>query len=384
MKFFEDNMAQVNKRNHPVCGDYCICDRTTADTIYVLADGVGSGVYANISAIFCANRLVELYRSGVSQREAAELVAESMHRARQEDMPFVAFSMAKILPDGQFTVYSYEAPQPIAVLDGRAQPLQQRFYTSYYETVAETVGTLQMGDSLVLCSDGVTQAGLGHGYGFGIGTEGLVNFINRKLMRGQNLTRFCHTVIEMTRSISGGVYEDDTTIAMLQCREANELTIFSGPPADRKRDAEFARRFRTEPGRCIICGSTTADVISRELKREIKMVNMDLSYGSPPEYKMEGATMVTEGAMVLNQLLNLLDEDPRNFVEKTPVERLCLYIHEADVITFVIGDAVNDAHTNMMFKQVGVRPRHTVIDLIAENLRKKGKLVVMESWKGGR
>ena len=26
-------------------------------------------------------------------------------------------------------------------------------------------------------------------------------------MRGQNLTRFCHTEIEMTRSISGGVYE---------------------------------------------------------------------------------------------------------------------------------------------------------------------------------
>lgn len=378
MKFFEDITVQVNKRQNPVCGDFCLCEKTLIHTLFVLCDGIGSGVYANVSAVYCANRLMELFRSGVSQREAVEMVAESMHRVRSEEIPFAAFSMVKILNDGQFTVYGYEAPSPVIIENGVARPLPQHFYTVGYESVAESNGSLQLGDTLVICSDGVTQAGLGRG-SFGIGSEGLASYINRNLHQIPDLHRLGRGITEMTAAVSGGVYADDTTVTLLNCRRAKELAVFTGPPADKNKDSRLAERFLAAQGQAVICGSSTADIISRETKREIRMSNMNnLSFDSPPEYNMEGAKMVTEGAIMLNQLYNILDENPRDFVDKTPAERLCLLMHEADVITFIVGDALNEAHGNMMFKQVGVRPRHTMIRLLTERLRAMGKLVVEE------
>jgi hypothetical protein len=324
VKFFEEITVQVNKRNHPVCGDYYICDRTLGDTVFVLADGIGSGVYANVAAIFCANRLRELIRSSLSPRESVARTAESMHRARSEDMIFAAFSLVKLLNDGQFTVYSYEAPQPIIISAGKAQPLAQRYFTSGYETVAEAEGVLETGDTLVLFSDGVSQAGMGSGGSMGIGTDGFAGYLNRNLNITQDMRLLAKKAIEMTAAASGGYYADDTTLTMLNCREARQLTVFSGPPANKERDADFARRFVETEGSIVICGSSTADVISRETNREIRMISRDFGLGSPPEYRMAGADMVTEGAMLLNQLYNILDEDPRNFIEKTPAERLAI------------------------------------------------------------
>jgi hypothetical protein len=46
------------------------------------------------------------------------------------------------------------------------------------------------------------------------------------------------------------------------------------------------------------------------------------------------------------------------------------------VITFFIGGAINEAHDSLIFKQVGVRPRISAIQLISKKLRELGKLVV--------
>jgi len=380
MKFFEEITAQVNKKNHPVCGDHYICDRTLGDTVFVLADGIGSGIYANVAATFCANRLIELIRSSLSPRESVARTAESMHRARNEDMIFAAFSLVKLLSDGQFTVYSYEAPRPIIISGGKARPLTQRYFTSSYETIAEAEGILNTGDTLVLFSDGISQAGMGTGCSIGIGTEGFAGYLNRNLNNTQDLRLLAKKAIEMTAAVSGGYYADDTTLTMLHCREAKQLTIFSGPPANKERDVDFARRFNETEGQIVICGSSTADIISRETKREIKMISREFGLGSPPEYRMAGADMVTEGAMLLNQLYNILDEDQKKFIEKTPAERLAILIAMADVITFVTGGAVNGAHDEMIFKQVGIKPRQTIIELIAENLRRQKKVVVIDKF----
>ncbi len=380
MNFFEDIVAQVNKGRHPVCGDFFLSDRRLDDTVFVLTDGIGSGVYANVSAIFSANRLLQLYRGGVSQLEAAEMTADSMHRAREEDMPFAAFTFVKLLSDGQFTIYSYEAPPPLLLSQNQASVLPQRFITSGYETVAECTGSLQLGDSLILCSDGVTQAGMGNGLNFGLGAEGLASYIDRHIPADGNLQRLAQQIITMTSNLSGGGYVDDTTVAIIHCRRAKRLTVFSGPPTNRSLDSAYARRFTQVEGPAVICGSTTADIIARETGREIKMVGDALSFGAPPEYRMSGATMVTEGAIVLNQTLNIIDENPELFKDKTAPERLAQLMWDADAIFFVLGGALNEAHGDMVFKQIGVRPRRQIINLLAERLRQMGKLVSVDEF----
>lgn len=370
----------MSKRGQIVCGDNYLCERTADGTEFVLCDGIGSGVYANIASITCASRLIELFRSGVSLRFACEVVAESMHRARTEDIPFSAFCAVKILNNGQFTIYTYEAPNPIAILDGIAIELKPHFYTVGYEILGEVSGVLKTGDSLIICSDGVTQAGLGGSRPLGIGTDGVAEYINRELLLNLSLREIPDEIIKMTAKMTGGVFMDDTTAVLLNCREATELSVLSGPPSNRSNDAAFAARLLTVSGNRAICGSTTAEIISRELGRDIRLYRDRISFDSPPEYIMEGADIVTEGAVVLNQIYNIMDADRDDFFEESPARKLCAMMRNADIITFIVGNAQNDAHNDLIFKQLGIRPRKTAIKMITEKLKSMGKLVVTENY----
>jgi serine/threonine protein phosphatase PrpC len=376
MKFFDDFLCQKNKKEHTVCGDYCVCERTSAGMIYVLCDGVGSGIYANISAITCASRILELFRGGMSIRMISETVAESMHRARKDDIPFSAFSTAVILPDGQFTVYSYESPSPVLIQDNHSVVLAPRFYTVSFEVIGESSGIFHTGDSLLLFSDGISQAGLGHGYGMGIGSDGVSNYINRNYKPNDNIAELPQLIVEMCKAVSAGNHEDDTSLALLNCREANELTLLTGPPSKQSMCGSYAADFKNMPGQKIICGSTTTDIIAQELGLEVKTLSMGKSMGQLPEYSIEGIDLVSEGAITLNQVYNILDVPTEQLSGNSVAERLCLMLHRADVIHMMIGNASNSAHDDLIFKQAGVHVRKTIIRQIAEKLKSTGKLVI--------
>ncbi|NLB61068.1 MAG: SpoIIE family protein phosphatase [Clostridiales bacterium] len=376
MKFFDDIIVQDNKKGYSVCGDFCVRERTAAGTVFVLCDGIGSGIYANIAAISTANRMIGLIRGGVSVRAAAETIVASMHRARTENIPFAAFSAVYILPDGKFTAYIYEAPNPVLIKNNTAISLMPRFYTTGFEAIGEVMGTLQLDDSLLLFSDGVSQAGLAQGSSFGIGSKGVASFINKNYKSEDQAEELPERLLEMCKSVSGGTLGDDTTIALLHCREAEELTLLTGPPSRSAMDSKYAHDFIKSPGLKIVCGSTTTDIIARELKREVVMLSPGNAFGQPPEYWIEGIDLVTEGAITLGQVYNILDEPKERLTGSSTAERLCLMLNEADMIHLMIGNAANTAHDELLFKQVGVQVRKATVKRIAEKLKEMGKLVI--------
>jgi len=379
MKFFDDFLCQKNKKNHDVCGDYCLYERTATGMVYVLCDGVGSGIYANISAITCANRILELIRGGMSIRITCETVAASMNRARKEDIPFAAFSAVLISPEGQYAAYSYESPNPILIQNNHATVLAPRFYTAGFEVIGESIGMLNIGDSLLMFSDGVSQAGLGHGHGMGIGSDGVSSYINLNYKPGDNIAELSEQIVDMCKTVSGGNCEDDTTLVLLYCREAEELTLLTGPPSNRSMNHDYAQTFMNMPGKKIVCGSTTTDIIAEELGLKVETA-MSKTYGQLPEYRIEGIDSVSEGAITLNQVNNILDEPKNRLSDDTVAERICLLLHNADVITMMIGNASNTAHDDLVFKQSGVKIRKHVIRQIAERLKKMGKLVIEQYY----
>ena len=154
------------------------------------------------------------------------------------------------------------------------------------------------------------------------------------------------------------------------------MVVLTGPPALRSKDREIVDKFINTPGIHVVAGSTTADIVSRELGKDVKLVNIGLSFGSQPEYKIEGIDLVTEGAIMLNQVYNILDEDRSELDDSSLVERFCAMMLEADVFTFIVGSAVNAAHTSWHFKQTGIRPRLTAVQLISKKLKELGKLVI--------
>jgi hypothetical protein len=376
MKFFDGFFAQKNKKAHKVCGDHWARERNAMGTLFVVCDGIGSGIYAHISAINCATRICEMFRLEMTIRDISETVAASMHRARKEEIPFSAFSIVLIRPDGQFTAFAYEAPHPVLVQNKTAIVLTPRFYTAGYEVIAEYSGTLNLGDSVMIFSDGVSQAGLGAGYGMGIGSEGVADFINKNYKPSDNITAFPERIVEMCRVVSGGQHEDDTTLMMVHCRQASQLALLSGPPSKKSMDEQYVAAFMAMPGKKVVCGSTTTDIVARELKAEVITLSMGNSFGQPPEYFIYGIDLVTEGAITLNQVYNILDEPIEKLMEDSVVEKLTIMLKQADVIHLMIGNAVNTAHEDLIFKQIGVHVRKSTLQQMIDKLKHLGKLVI--------
>ena len=302
------------------------------------------------------------------------MVAESMHRAREEDIPFSAFSCVRVMADGNFSVYNYEAPSPVLICQGIAQVMKPRLYTVGYEVIGESFGTLDEGDSVMIFSDGVTQAGLGHGYTFGIGEEGVVELVNRGYASGKSNDDILDELLGQTYDVSGGRHADDTTAVILSCRKANQLTILTGPPSQRSDDPVIVSRLMDEPGLHVVCGSTTSDIVSRELGKPVTF--LPIRNNIPPEYLIEGLDMVTEGAIMLNQVSNIIGLPVSMYTENTVVERLARFMLDSDVITFIIGGAINEAHTSITFERVGIRTRSQILKLLIDKLRAMGKLVI--------
>ena len=380
-KYVEDITTYVSKKNGNVCGDHFLIKRTAEHTTFILCDGMGSGIKANIVATMYASHLMHLLNKGFSVYEACENIVASMHRARTEDCPFAAFSVARILNDGQYTVLSFEMPPPIIIERKNAMIDYQRFFQMGQEVVAEAAGTLKIGDALVLVSDGVTQAGLGVSSSFGWSPEGFVDFLDSKLGRINKIEELVPLVFSEAFKLSGNIYGDDTTMAILKVRNAKQMNILTGPPSAKHFDEDFVNSFEDLQGYKAICGSSTADMVARVTGKSVKVEKLSPSFAQPPKYQIEGFELVTEGVITLNQANNILEEDYRELKdidEESSAQVLCKEMLEADIIRIFLGDAQNSANDSMQFKQLGLMPRRKVINCIVQRLQDIGKIVTLK------
>jgi hypothetical protein len=373
----EVETVQSPKRPEWPCGDVVACDRNEAATVVVCADGIGSGVHAHIAAELYVSRLLESLRLGTSLIKATSSIVHSMERNREPKGAFAAFTVARILNDGMATVLAYEAPPAILVSRRHAVAIPARSVTLGGAIVMESECCLEPDDALLLMSDGITQAGLGHGLPQGWQTEGVLRYVNHCLSDGLLLKEIADSVHQEARRlwIDGG---DDCTAVMALCRRGQIVNILTGPPALPSNDMPSVRRFLQSEGLKIVCGGTTAEIVGRALGKPISVEREPQSAVAPPRYEIPGIDLVTEGAVTLNQVYNVLDEDLSLFTEDSGVTELCALLQIADRVNIFVGGAKNRASGDISFRQCGILTRDTIIPLLAGKLRAAGKLVVVK------
>jgi hypothetical protein len=375
-KYTEIVVAQSAKRAGRVCGDYVIIDRTPEATTTIVADGIGTGIKARVAAVMCASRLMELIRLGFSLREACNKLVDTMHAARTTDIPFSAFSVCRILNNGQATVISYEIPPPVLINNRLLAYLpKQHFVPVGLEMVGEVSCTLEFSDAIVLMSDGVTQAGLGYQYRMGWGSHDVSQFINGCLLRGNELKEIPGNILAKVKDISGATYGDDVTCVALSCRMAKILNVFTGPPGNKRNDARVVGEFMAAKGLKVVCGSTTAEVVARINGAKVSINEISDAYHRPPSYEISDIDYATEGAITLNQIYNILEEKADKLDKDSSVSELYRLFHACDTINFTVGTATNPGHEGIVFRQMGIFPRDVIVKLLVEKLKKLGKLV---------
>lgn len=376
----ELDQSQVSRRAGQPCGDVVACERTTSSTTLVVSDGLGHGIRAHVAAQMCVSRILELLRQGYSMRKAFTSLVSTMERARGTDLPYAVFTVVRILNDGVTMVLSYEMSAPILAASRYAQVLPQRTMTLENSLIGEANCHLEPGEGVLVVSDGITQAGLGMGLTQGWTAEGASQYIGDCLTDGVPLRSIPASVLQQAKRLWKQGLGDDCTAVLASCRHGKTVSILTGPPADPRRDRDVVQRFLMMPGASVISGGSTAQMVAKCTGRQMMMEENPRSMLAPPRYAIEGIDLVTEGAVTLNQVYNVLDEDSSQFDEESGVTQLHELLTSADRVNILMGAAVNPATADISFRQKGILTRQAILPLLAEKLRQAGKLVVVEHY----
>lgn len=371
----EIEVVQTPKKPGGVCGDAAKSFRTPEATFIIVADGIGSGVKANLYASMAISRLEKLLESGFSLRHAFSSVVSTMHESRGTDMPYAVFTVCKILNNGEATLLAYEMPESIFVGRHSATVLKRRSFTLGHEVISETNLFLEPGEGLLMYSDGITLAGIGGITRLGWPVGEICRFVNDVLVAGEKKPRLGAMIHQRAKELWSQPCGDDCTVAGAFCRPGKVVNIFTGPPETPESDGVAVEAFLALPGLKIVCGATTAQITARHLQRQLQINHADSSLIAPPGYSLEGIDLVTEGAVTLNQLYNILDADPIYFEPDSSVTRLYEAIIDADRINFVLGRGQNAGHADIAFRQQGIMSRLKIVELLTRKLREDGRLV---------
>lgn len=364
-----------HKSKERINGDAVVQYKTNNETIFIIADGIGSGIKANISANLITSQMIKMLEVGFSLHEAINNIVRNLHKARTKDVPFAAFTVIKVLNNFYTSIYSYESPSPIFIEKGYAFIPEPKYHHIHNETIEEREIKLTPDRQILIITDGVSQAGMGFGKPKGWTVEGVKSFINNYLNSSVEIHKLPIEILNKTKEISGFVLYDDTTISLIRLKSAKIINILTGPPRNKEDDNSYIKDFLQEDGLKIICGSTTVEIYSRESGKEIKNISLSSAYSKPPRYYIDGVDIATEGAVVLNQVTNIIDEDVEKYDPDSAVSEIAILLNAADIINFKVGKAVNKGHSEILFKQMGLLSRSLVLKKLIKKLKNKGKLV---------
>ena len=119
----------------------------------------------------------------------------------------------------------------------------------------------------------------------------------------------------------------------------------TGPPYDEKNDKYLANQVKEFQGKKILCGGTTATIISRELGAHMEVDMNIIDKELPPISHMKGIDLVTEGILTLGKVERILSAgDTEGHKEPGPAEMVVRMLLNSDKITLLVGTRINIAH----------------------------------------
>ena len=368
------HVASSARDQAAACGDLIRVLRREAVSYVILADGQGSGIQAAIAAELHAGRLHSALEQGRDLGQAFAATVAVLAGQRGRDRMWAAVNIARVRGDGSVTVLSYDAPPAILWADGRAMVLPRSPLPAGQDLVHEARYRLRAGEHLLLVSDGLTEVGLGGPDG-PWGIEGLCTAIDQHDRASPETLPETLVGLAGLRAHRAGT-GDDMSAALISCRPGIVVEVLSGPPSRRADAPRVVADFLAAPGIKVICGASTAAMVAEQMGQRLEVLQQAGGLAPPPS-RLPGITLVCEGVVTLNQVLNVIDEDNQAFEHRDAVSDLHHLLRTADRIRFRHGPGRRSDADSLDFRRQHILARPLVLERLAERLRNQGKLVTL-------
>lgn len=375
----------LNKHQEELCGDKVEVIKTADSDIVILADGMGSGVKANILATLTSKILGTMLYEGATIESCVETIARTLPICKVRKVAYATFSILQIFHSGEAYLAEFDNPSCVFIRDGKILDYPYEVREIGQKKIHETRFPVQKNDCFVLMSDGVIYAGAGSILNLqGWTWEAMAEYTLKCTKKTLSASRLAVMLSGACDELYEGKPGDDTTIAVARVIDRYVVSIFTGPPGHREDDERLVHDWMSMEGKKVVSGGTSANIAARVLGREIVTRADSRNPDVPPMSQIDGIDLVTEGVLTLGRCLKLLkkyanDEFDAEFFEELDADngasRLArLLIEECTELHLFVGRAVNDAHKA---SEIGFdfSMRMNLVDQLIHTMEETGKTV---------
>ena len=356
IQFLESGWASLNKHDEKLCGDFFRSFENNGKKVFVLSDGLGSGVKANILSTLTATILGTMLSRGIPLDECISTVATTLPVCRQRKLAYSTFTVLQIEHRMAYLV-QYCNPPVILLRQGRNVNYPHDIHFIGEKEILESHIPIATGDILILTSDGVANAGVGKLAPNGWRREELIAFLERLDTAKLSASHIAAQIVDCCRTLSEESLDDDASVLVVKFRERSVVNILVGPPENREDDNRVLKLFFAKEGLRVVCGGTTAQAVSKFQGKPLTVIEESDTPEIPAMYRMENVDYVTEGVITLKKVLELCRRhltDPVGLLElhrkKDAASALArVLIETATDVNIYFGMAANEAHEGTEF-----------------------------------
>lgn len=380
----------LNKHHEELCGDKVEIIKTNDSDIMILADGMGSGVKANILATLTSKILGTMLYEGATIESCVETIAKTLPICKVRKVAYATFSILQIFHSGEAYLAEFDNPSCVFIRDGKIVNYPYEVREIEGKKIHEYRFQVKKNDCFVLMSDGVIYAGAGSILNLqGWTWEAMAEYTLKCTKKTMSASRLAVMLSQACDELYEEKPGDDTTVAVARVIERRVVNIFTGPPKSKDDDERLMHEFMHMEGKKVVAGGTSANIVARVLGREIVTKIDSRNPDVPPTAAIEGIDLVTEGVLTLGKCLKLLkkyvnDEfDPEFFDEldaDNGASRLAkLLIEECTELNLFVGMAVNDAHLESELN-FDLSMRQNLVEQLIATAQKMGRNVTVKYY----
>lgn len=387
--YFDSAYKSLIKFNEELCGDMVEIVKNDDCFIVVLSDGLGNGVKANILSTLTSKIISTMMKEGASIEDTVDTVVHTLPVCNIRKVAYSTFSILQIRYDKKAYLVEFDSPGCILIHDGKLKPITYNEREISGKIIKEARFDIEVGDILTLISDGVIYAGIGVLLNLGWHWGNVSRFVAKKAKIETSSSRLVNSILETCNQLYMDKPGDDTTAAVIKIIPKKIVSIYSGPPIDRDNDEKLVNDFMKTEGIKIVCGGSSANIVSRILKEEI-VVQIDYTDPEvPPIASIKGIDLVTEGVLTLKRTVDILQSclnfpmDKANFelidANNGAANIAKILMEECTHLNLFIGKKINPAHQNPNLP-VNLSIKMRILDDLYELMKQAGKVVTRKFY----
>ncbi|NCB74885.1 MAG: serine/threonine-protein phosphatase [Clostridia bacterium] len=373
----------LNKFGEELCGDHIeVVEQGENSMVIVLADGLGSGVKANILSTLTSKIISTMMAADMSIEDCVSTIALTLPVCAERQVAYSTFTIIHIINGRDAEIIQFDNPGVILLRDGENIDFDSETLSIAGKSIKKSKVQIQEGDIFIAMSDGAPHAGLGATLNFGWQRDNIIDYMKVFCHVGLTAKTMTTVLLDECCRLYGGTPGDDTTVCTVKIRRREPMNLLIGPPSCPEDSGKMMSLFFSKEGKRIVCGGTTSNIAAEYLHKPLKTKLEYFDNEIPPTAEIDGVNLVTEGVITINKVL-LYAQD---YLKDNESYRLWSYkkdgasliaralFEEATDINFFVGMAVNPAHQNPSLP-ISFSIKMRLVEQLAECLKKMGKKI---------